>query len=94
MKWDVSDTSLPYFSVPNWGASVKHPAAIGEKQPFRIIAANGPTLPLGIRQYMLKLFKQSEQPFRVSHTAAARYTNFKLSINPDAVCVLDSHRLL
>ena len=29
--------------------------AIGEKQPFRITAANGPTLPLGIRQYMLKL---------------------------------------
>jgi hypothetical protein len=55
VKWDVSDTSLPYFSVPNWGASVKHPAAIGEKQPFRITAANGPTLPLGIRQYMLKL---------------------------------------
>ena len=73
MKWDVSDTSLPYFSVPNWGASVKHPAAIGEKQPFRITAANGPTLPLGIRQYMLKTLKQYEQPLRVFHTAAARF---------------------
>ena len=75
VKWGASVTCFHYFLVPNWGASVKHPAAIGEKQPFRIIAANGPTLPLGIRQYMLKLFKQSEQPFRVSHTAAARFTN-------------------
>ena len=62
MKWDVSVTSLSYFSVPNWGASVKHPAAIGEKQPFRITAANGPTLPLGIRQYMLNYLNSLNNP--------------------------------
>ena len=62
VKWDVSDTSLPYFSVPNWGASVKHPAAIGEQQPFRITAANGPTLPLGIRQYMLNYLNSLNNP--------------------------------
>ena len=42
---------------------------------------------LGNTCFFNKILKQSEQPFRVYQTAAARFTN--QSINPDAVCVLD-----
>ena len=92
MKWDVSVTSLSYFLVPNWGASVKHPAAIGEKQPFRIIAANGPTLPPVLGNTCLVHY-MSDDTTRPGVSPAAAFTN-NGSINPDAVCVLDSHRLL
>jgi len=70
VKWDVSVRCF-LFLVPNWGASVN-------TQP--LLANNGlsenaafAALPLGIRQYMLKTLKQYEQPFRVFHTAAARF---------------------